>query len=194
MIIKKITVKLPYFQKNLHLRVFGSEESFVEHCDSHLLRKDDLWDKHIDESLAYEAAASIRFGDTNHEDVIEFYDRVVSKIEKELTNAISIPLYFSQKKNKRNWKEFCFLSSSGLRIIADSHTIRTAYWGSSSSFSTTRVFQKSYEVFVRKMIKARYLGMEVVEVTNASWSSYLAAKKKCEVAKKYYSVSSITSQ
>lgn len=192
--IKKITVKLPAFNKSLILKVFGNEKSFIEHCNSHLLRKNDRWATQIDKNLAYEASASIRFGDSNHEDVIEFYQRVVSKIENELINAISTPLYFSQKKKKKNWKDFYFLSSSGLRIIADAYTIRTAYWGASPSSSTTRVFQKSYEYFVRKMIKARSLGMEVVKVTNASWSSYLTAKKKCEVAKQYYSVSSKTSQ
>lgn len=184
--IKRINIELPQLKANLSLKVYGSEESFLEHCDSHILKRNDCWSTFLEKDITDNARSAKMIGDKGSIYVYDLYDAVVKVISEELDNSVSRPLYCSiaSGRKKKGFKEYLFLSSSGMRIIADTFTIRTGFWGVSLPYSQARQFERSCDSFVRKMIKAKSLGKKVIQVTEKNWAKCSGSVKR--IRSKHY--------
>ncbi len=181
-------IQLPHLKKKLSLTIYGSKESFLNHCDSHILKRNDCWSAFLEKDIVDNARSAKMIGNIDSSYIDDLYEAVALVISEELDKTLAQPLYCSITIGKKKFGLYYFLSSSGMRIIADTYTIRTGFWGVSLPYSQARQFERSYDSFVRKMIEARSLGKKVIQVTEKNWAACSKSVKRAG-AKHYNFVS-----
>jgi hypothetical protein len=156
--MKKQLVRTQHDGNTKIYNVYGSVNSFIEHCRKHMLSQNDCWNSLLDKSLVEEAR--ILIGMSSNEEILasfasgtlaKLYEVVCGLIDREIKEAATAPRYVWYKTvAERDRKSVeVYLSSIGMIMPCTNATITTAYIKSTPEASRRTWAISSYEGLVR---------------------------------------------
>ena len=147
------------------IQFFSRMEKFKVHIKDHFCNKSEPWSRLMGKKLIKQICQKVEKGEVTYKETMDFYDKVVAKLNEGITFSVNSPLYvminerisFSNKDNFKDRIVLFFLAEQGYIIICDKDIIKTAYFVSyNSKDSYSVLFKNGWKNINAKCRKKEY--------------------------------------